>query len=79
MDFDSGKDWIFGNDVDMGDIIWMGPQPTVKELAAKCGVTNIAPVSKLESVIREAVSKKENHPFSASLQGRDKNDAWIAP
>ena len=33
MDFDSGKDWIFGNDADMDDIIWMGPQPTVKELA----------------------------------------------
>jgi Xaa-Pro aminopeptidase len=63
MDFDSGKDWIFGNDVDMADIIWMGPQPTVKELAAKCGVTNIAPVSKLESVIREAVSKKRTIHF----------------
>jgi Xaa-Pro aminopeptidase len=63
MDFDSGKDWIFGNDVEMGDIIWMGPQPTVKELAVKCEVTNIAPVSKLESVIREAVSKKRTIHF----------------
>ncbi len=63
MDFDSGKDWIFGNDVDMDDIIWMGPQPTVKELALKCGVTSIAPVSKLESVIREAVSKKRTIHF----------------
>ena len=63
MDFDSGKDWIFGNDVDMDDIIWMGPQPKVKELAAKCGVTSVAPVSKLESVIREAVSKKRTIHF----------------
>jgi Xaa-Pro aminopeptidase len=63
MDFDSGKDWIFGNDVDMDDIIWMGPQPTLKELAAKCGVTNTAPQSKLESVVREAVSKKRTIHF----------------
>ncbi len=63
MDFDSGKDWIFGNDIDMDDIIWMGPQPTVRELAAKCGVTNVAPVGKLESVIREAVSKKRTIHF----------------
>jgi Xaa-Pro aminopeptidase len=63
MDFDSGKDWIFGNDVNLDDIIWMGPQPTVKELAAKCGVTSVAPVSKLESVIREAVSKKRTIHF----------------
>jgi Xaa-Pro aminopeptidase len=63
MDFDSGNDWIFGNDVNMDDIIWMGPQPTVKELAAKCGVTRIAPVSKLENMIREAVSKKRTIHF----------------
>ena len=43
MDFDTGQDWIFGNDVDIDDIIWMGPQPTVKELALRCGVVNAAP------------------------------------
>jgi Xaa-Pro aminopeptidase len=63
MDFDTGKDWIFGNDVDMDDIIWMGPQPTVRELAAKCGVTNTAPVAKLEVVVKEAVSKKRTIHF----------------
>jgi Xaa-Pro dipeptidase len=63
MDFDSGKDWIFGNDIDIDDIIWMGPQPTVKELALKCGVTNTAPISKLEGVIKEAVSKKRTIHF----------------
>jgi hypothetical protein len=35
MDFDSGKDKLFGNDIDMDDIIWMGPQPTVRDLALK--------------------------------------------
>jgi Xaa-Pro aminopeptidase len=57
MDFDSGKDMIFGNDFDMDDIIWMGPQPTTKELALKCGITQTAPVSKLHDVVDEAVSK----------------------
>jgi Xaa-Pro aminopeptidase len=63
MDFDSGKDWIFGNDVDMDDIIWMGPQPTVKELAMKCGVASTAPMAKLEGVVKEAVSKKRTIHF----------------
>ena len=63
MDFDSGKDWIFGNDFDMDDIIWMGPQPTVKELAAKCGVSNVAPISKLEDTIKETVSNKRKVHF----------------
>lgn len=63
MDFDSGKDWIFGNDVTLDDIIWMGPQPSIKELASKCGVTNTAPVSQLESVVLDAVSKKRKIHF----------------
>jgi Xaa-Pro aminopeptidase len=56
MDFDSGKDRIFGNDVDMDDIIWMGPQSTVKKLAEKCGVTDTASMSKLEDTIKDALS-----------------------
>lgn len=63
MDFDSGEDWIFGNDVDMDDIIWMGPQPTVKELAQKCGVAKTAAMSKLEGVIKDVVSKKRKVHF----------------
>ena len=63
LDFDSGKDWIFGNDVDMDDIIWMGPQPTVKELAAKSGVTTIATMAKLEDAIKEALTKKRTIHF----------------
>jgi Xaa-Pro aminopeptidase len=63
MDFDSGKDWIFGNDIDMDDIIWMGPQPTVKDLAAKCGISNSASIAKLEETIKEAVSKKRTIHF----------------
>lgn len=63
MDFDSGEDLIFGNDVDMDDIIWMGPQPTVRDLALKCGITNTAPVSKLEDAVKEAISKKRTIHF----------------
>ena len=35
IDIDSGDEYIFGNDVDMDDIIWMGPQPSVKDMAAR--------------------------------------------
>ncbi|MCX6332937.1 MAG: aminopeptidase P family protein [Bacteroidia bacterium] len=72
MDFDSGKDKIFGNDVDMDDIIWMGPQPTVKELALKCGVTSTAPLAKLEESIKEAVSKRRNVHFLPPYRGETK-------
>ncbi len=63
MDFDSGRDWIFGNDVDLDDIIWMGPQPSVKELAAKCGINNTAANSMLEKSVRDALSKRRTIHF----------------
>jgi Xaa-Pro aminopeptidase len=72
MDFDSGKDWIFGNDVDIDDIIWIGPQPTVKELAVGCGVVKTAPLTKLESVIGDAVSKKRKVHFLPPYRGENK-------
>jgi len=72
MDLDSGKDMLFGNDYDMDDIIWMGPQPTVKELSLKCGITDTAPVSKLEEVIKDALSKKRKIHFLPPYRGETK-------
>jgi Xaa-Pro aminopeptidase len=72
MDFDSGKDLIFGNDIDMDDIIWMGPQPTVRELARKCGITETAPVSKLTDTIKDALSKKRKIHFLPPYRGETK-------
>jgi Xaa-Pro aminopeptidase len=72
MDFDSGKDWIFGNDTELDDIIWIGPQPTVKELASRCGITNTSPVSKLEDIIKEAVSKRRKVHFLPPYRGETK-------
>lgn len=57
MDADSGEDYIYGNDVDMDDIIWMGPQPLVKDQVAKAGVVHTAPLAELARVLREAVSQ----------------------
>jgi Xaa-Pro aminopeptidase len=72
MDFDSGKDRIFGNDIDMDDIIWMGPQPTVRELAEKCGISETAPVSKLGDTIKDALSKKRKIHFLPPYRGETK-------
>jgi len=72
MDFDSGKDVLFGNDYDMDDIIWMGPQPLVKDLALKCGITDTEPVSKLDEVVKDALSKKRKIHFLPPYRGETK-------
>ena len=72
MDFDSGKDRIFGNDYDMDDIIWMGPQPTIKELALKCGISDTASMPKLVDTIKDAQMKKRKIHFLPPYRGETK-------
>ena len=57
VDVDEGKDVIFGNDVDIEDIIWMGHLPTINERAALVGVSENEPLAKLEETISEAQKK----------------------
>ena len=57
LDVDTGKEYVFGNDVDIDDIIWMGPQPLVKDLAAKVGVETTFPFAELAVCLKEAISK----------------------
>ncbi len=63
IDVESGEEILFGNDVDMDDIIWMGPQPSVKEQAAQVGVSTSYPFAKLTEVIRNAVVAKRRIHF----------------
>ena len=57
VDVDEGKDVIFGNDVDIEDIIWMGHLPTINERAALVGVSKTELLVKLEETISEAQKK----------------------
>jgi len=56
IDFNSGEDCIFGNDFDVDDIVWMGPQPLVADLAASVGVEHSMPLSKLNDYIENTLS-----------------------
>ena len=57
LDLDSGTETIFADDVDIDDIIWTGPMPSVADVAASAGVENSAPYSKLDWVVSEAIVK----------------------
>ncbi|HEY3369596.1 MAG TPA: aminopeptidase P family protein [Prolixibacteraceae bacterium] len=56
MDLESGEDTIFGNDIEIEDIIWMGPQKPLKEKAEKVGISKTEPFNNLQTVIDKAVS-----------------------
>ncbi|MEA2107713.1 MAG: aminopeptidase P family protein [Bacteroidota bacterium] len=60
IDLDSGKEYLFGDDFTIDDIIWMGLQPTIKELAAEIGVENTEPFSQLGNYLRNANNQNRN-------------------
>lgn len=69
IDVDNDKDYIFGNDVDMDDIIWMGPQPSVSDLAAEVGVQNTAPYAELTAFIKAAANAGQQIHFLPPYRG----------
>ena len=60
IDVDNNKEILFGNDLTLADIIWMGTHPTMSEKAASCGVDESMPFDKLATTITEALDKKRN-------------------
>lgn len=62
IDLDTGMEVIFGNDVDIDDIIWMGPQPLIKDKAEKVGVQQTEKLAALsEYVSKAAASGRKVH------------------
>jgi Xaa-Pro aminopeptidase len=69
MDLENGKDIIFGNDVDIDDIIWMGPQPTIKNLSAKVGINHSASLAELDNYIKKVISEGRKVHFVPPYRG----------
>ncbi len=57
LDCDSGKDYIFANDYDIDDVIWTGPLPSVKELAASVGVDNSGDLAALQTLCTKTIGE----------------------
>ena len=72
IDFDEGRDYIYGNDVELDDIIWMGPQPAMTENAAKVGVEYVRPFGDLGKVLKAAVDKGRVIHFLPHYRGENK-------
>ena len=54
IDIDNDEVWLFGDDIDVEDIVWMGYTPSVADLAAEVGITRTAPIKVLSEVCSRA-------------------------
>jgi Xaa-Pro aminopeptidase len=58
IDIDNDKEVLFGDDIDVEDIVWMGFTPSVADLASESGVRNTAPMCKLNDICNDALRSK---------------------
>ena len=61
IDIDNDEEWLFGDDIDVEDIVWMGYTPSVADLAAEVGISKTAPMKDLAEMINSQWSLLNKH------------------
>ena len=51
IDIDEDREIIFGNELTIDDIVWTGTQPSLREMAATVGISDVRPMSELATVV----------------------------
>ena len=51
IDIDEDREISFGNELTIDDIVWTGTQPSLREMAATVGISDVRPMSELATVV----------------------------
>jgi len=68
IDIDTGEETAYADDFSIDDIIWMGPQRSVKELAMLTGITNTASYNTWDADVKKAISQGRHIHFLPPLR-----------
>ena len=59
IDIDGDREVIFGDELTIDHIVWMGTQPTLHEKAQRVEVSETRPAAELKKYLEQAVAKKQ--------------------
>lgn len=60
LDIDNDKEYLFGQELTMDDIIWMGNLPSLKERSFKAGIDHVLPLNDMYTMLERALSAGQN-------------------
>jgi len=63
IDVDQDKEAVFGNDLTVDDIIWMGPQPSLREKCQRTGISETAALDRLQGSLKKIVGQNREIHF----------------
>lgn len=64
IDIDNNKEYLFGNDIDIDDIIWTGYVPSVKDLGEEVGVMNSGSMADFNAMVKKAKASGQEIHFT---------------
>jgi Xaa-Pro aminopeptidase len=83
IDIDENKEIIFGNELTIDDIVWMGQQPSIREKCELAGIRETLPAGALGKYLQDAAAKgRQIHflpPYRAEHQLKLQEWLGIAP
>ena len=65
IDIDEGTETVFGDDFEVADIVWSGPQPTLVDHCKPAGIASSAPLAELPKRIAAAITMGRRVHFLA--------------
>ena len=79
IDVDENKTILFGDDLSVDYIVWMGVQPTMRELADKSGVEENQPYNDIATYLQNAQSKGREIHFLPPYRTENQllMEAWL--
>ncbi len=75
-DMETGKDIVYGNDLELDDVVWMGEHPSVKELSAFCAADGSGSLGDLAADLKKAKAAGRRIHILPTYRGEQV--LWIA-
>ena len=72
IDVESGEECMYGDDYTIDHIVWMGNQPTIRERAGECGITNTKTLTQLAEDLKQAQAMGRPVHFLPVYRGESK-------
>lgn len=75
IDIDEDREIIFGNELTIDDIVWMGTQLTISEKSERVGIRETLPMGELKSYLERAAAKGQAIHYLPPYRGDHK--LWL--
>ena len=76
IDIDNDREIIFGDELSIDHIVWMGNQPTIHEKAALAGISDTRPSAELKGYLAKAKASGERIHYLPSYRDAHRLRLW---